>query len=152
MWDILCVFEMLFVILLYLFPLLLINFIFGTTICKINTAATQSDLLCNVVLLNTAGSKCSLEKGMCSWSNTQNSKVDQMDWELTSAETEKHYTTPLHDHTLGTEKGKQRDTSRRTQYHNMKSKTSHLPLSVCQVTSFSSQAAIEQQPIKKLSC
>uniref|UniRef100_A0A3Q1HBY1 MAM domain-containing protein n=1 Tax=Anabas testudineus TaxID=64144 RepID=A0A3Q1HBY1_ANATE len=51
------------------------------------------------------GSKCSLEKGMCSWSNTRNSEVDKLDWELTSAETEKHYPTPPEDHTLGTERG-----------------------------------------------
>ncbi|XP_037121973.1 apical endosomal glycoprotein [Syngnathus acus] len=51
------------------------------------------------------GSKCSLEKGMCTWSNTQNIKRDQLDWELTSHEKENHYFTPLEDHTLGTEKG-----------------------------------------------
>ncbi|KAM6902305.1 apical endosomal glycoprotein [Xenentodon cancila] len=52
------------------------------------------------------GSKCSLEKGMCSWSNTQNSAVDKLDWELTSQEAEKHYSIPAEDHTLGTEKGR----------------------------------------------
>ncbi|XP_031133327.1 apical endosomal glycoprotein isoform X1 [Sander lucioperca] len=51
------------------------------------------------------GSKCSLEKGMCSWSNTQNVKVDTLDWELTSPEAERHYSTPPEDHSLGTEKG-----------------------------------------------
>ncbi|XP_077354338.1 apical endosomal glycoprotein isoform X1 [Festucalex cinctus] len=51
------------------------------------------------------GSKCSLEKGMCTWSNTQNIKWDELDWELTSHEKEKHYLTPSEDHTLGTEKG-----------------------------------------------
>ncbi|XP_074546806.1 apical endosomal glycoprotein [Halichoeres trimaculatus] len=51
------------------------------------------------------GSKCSLEKGMCSWSNTQNVKVDKLDWELTSHEAEGHYTVPTEDHTLGTERG-----------------------------------------------
>ncbi|XP_074472870.1 apical endosomal glycoprotein [Sebastes fasciatus] len=51
------------------------------------------------------GSKCSLERGMCSWSNTQNVKVDELDWELTSQEAEKHYPTPPEDHSLGTEKG-----------------------------------------------
>ncbi|KAK2888523.1 apical endosomal glycoprotein [Channa argus] len=53
----------------------------------------------------TQGFKCDLERGMCSWSNTQNSKVDKLDWEWTSAEAEKHYSVPLKDHTLGTEKG-----------------------------------------------
>ncbi|XP_071322450.1 apical endosomal glycoprotein [Trachinotus anak] len=52
-----------------------------------------------------SGSRCSLEKGMCSWSNTQNIKVDKLDWELTSREAEKHHTTPPEDHTLGTERG-----------------------------------------------
>ncbi|XP_044029538.1 apical endosomal glycoprotein isoform X2 [Siniperca chuatsi] len=51
------------------------------------------------------GSKCSLERGMCSWSNTQNIKVDKLDWELTSQEAERHYSTPHEDHTLGTERG-----------------------------------------------
>ncbi|XP_039856701.1 apical endosomal glycoprotein isoform X2 [Simochromis diagramma] len=51
------------------------------------------------------GSKCSMERGMCSWSNTQNMTVDKLDWELTSAEMEHHYPIPLDDHTLGTEKG-----------------------------------------------
>uniref|UniRef100_A0A3Q3FYI5 MAM domain-containing protein n=1 Tax=Labrus bergylta TaxID=56723 RepID=A0A3Q3FYI5_9LABR len=51
------------------------------------------------------GSKCSLERGMCSWSNTQNVKVDKLDWELTSQEAEKHYPVPPADHTLGTERG-----------------------------------------------
>ncbi|XP_070781146.1 apical endosomal glycoprotein [Enoplosus armatus] len=51
------------------------------------------------------GSKCSLERGMCSWSNTQNVKVDKLDWELTNQEAERHYSTPPEDHTLGTERG-----------------------------------------------
>ncbi|XP_061590452.1 apical endosomal glycoprotein [Cololabis saira] len=51
------------------------------------------------------GSKCSLERGMCSWSNTQNAAVDKLDWELTSRQAEKHYSIPAEDHTLGTEKG-----------------------------------------------
>uniref|UniRef100_UPI0037E80A4D apical endosomal glycoprotein n=1 Tax=Semicossyphus pulcher TaxID=241346 RepID=UPI0037E80A4D len=51
------------------------------------------------------GSKCSLERGMCSWSNTQNDKVDKLDWELTSQEAESHYSVPPEDHTLGTERG-----------------------------------------------
>ncbi|KAF0031182.1 hypothetical protein F2P81_015737 [Scophthalmus maximus] len=51
------------------------------------------------------GSRCSLERGMCSWSNTQNVKVDKLDWELTCPAAERHYSTPPEDHTLGTEKG-----------------------------------------------
>ncbi|XP_019735215.1 apical endosomal glycoprotein isoform X2 [Hippocampus comes] len=51
------------------------------------------------------GSKCSFEKGMCTWSNTQNIQRDQLDWELTSHEKEMHYSTPSEDHSLGTEKG-----------------------------------------------
>lgn len=43
---------------------------------------------------------------MCSWSNTQNSEVDKLDWELTSQEAEHHYPTPPEDHTLGNDKGK----------------------------------------------
>ncbi|XP_036973964.1 apical endosomal glycoprotein isoform X1 [Acanthopagrus latus] len=55
------------------------------------------------------GSKCTLERGMCSWTNTKNGQKglekDQLDWELTSQEAERHFTTPPHDHTLGTERG-----------------------------------------------
>ncbi|XP_058472794.1 apical endosomal glycoprotein [Solea solea] len=51
------------------------------------------------------GSRCNLERGMCSWSNTQNTELDKLDWELTSWETEKHYSVPAEDHSLGTEKG-----------------------------------------------
>ncbi|KAM9338394.1 apical endosomal glycoprotein [Symphorus nematophorus] len=51
------------------------------------------------------GSKCSLERGMCSWSNTQNIAMDKLDWELTSQEAESHYSVPREDHTLGTERG-----------------------------------------------
>ncbi|KAI3361689.1 hypothetical protein L3Q82_002051 [Scortum barcoo] len=51
------------------------------------------------------GSKCTLERGMCSWSNTQNIKTDNLDWELTSPEVERHYSVPPADHTLGTERG-----------------------------------------------
>lgn len=42
---------------------------------------------------------------MCSWSNTQNVKVDKLDWERTSREAESHYPTPPEDHSLGTERG-----------------------------------------------
>uniref|UniRef100_A0A3Q3L3T1 MAM domain containing 4 n=1 Tax=Mastacembelus armatus TaxID=205130 RepID=A0A3Q3L3T1_9TELE len=51
------------------------------------------------------GSTCSLEKGMCSWSNTQNIQADKLDWVLTSQEAEEHYSPLPEDHTLGTEKG-----------------------------------------------
>ncbi|CAN9504832.1 unnamed protein product [Ophioblennius macclurei] len=51
------------------------------------------------------GSLCTLEHGMCSWSNTQNIQVDELDWQLTSQEQDQHYPTPLGDHTLMTEKG-----------------------------------------------
>ncbi|KAK7896128.1 hypothetical protein WMY93_021453 [Mugilogobius chulae] len=51
------------------------------------------------------GSKCSLEDGMCNWSNTQDLLKDRLDWELSSAETETHYPVPDADHTLGSEKG-----------------------------------------------
>ncbi|KAM4719502.1 LOW QUALITY PROTEIN: apical endosomal glycoprotein [Anableps anableps] len=51
------------------------------------------------------GSKCSLENGMCSWSNIQNPERDKLDWERTSQEEEQHYPVPPEDHTLGTEKG-----------------------------------------------
>ncbi|XP_062291219.1 apical endosomal glycoprotein [Scomber scombrus] len=51
------------------------------------------------------GSMCNLERGMCTWSNTQDIKMDQLDWELTSHKAEKHYFTPTEDHTLGTDTG-----------------------------------------------
>ncbi|KAM9841716.1 apical endosomal glycoprotein [Aulostomus maculatus] len=51
------------------------------------------------------GSKCSLEKGMCSWNNIQNPEMDELDWDLTSKEADSHYLTPPEDHTTGTEKG-----------------------------------------------
>lgn len=52
-----------------------------------------------------SGSICTLERGMCTWSNTQNIRLDTLDWELTSSEFEKHYPVPHEDHTLGTERG-----------------------------------------------
>ncbi|XP_034153048.1 apical endosomal glycoprotein isoform X2 [Esox lucius] len=51
------------------------------------------------------GTKCDLESGLCGWTNTQNPELDQLDWELSSAEAETHYTTPNHDHTLGNNRG-----------------------------------------------
>ncbi|XP_028829845.1 apical endosomal glycoprotein [Denticeps clupeoides] len=51
------------------------------------------------------GALCDLEHRPCGWYNTPNSSLDQLDWEVTSAAIEKHYPTPPHDHTLGTEKG-----------------------------------------------
>ncbi|XP_011615887.2 apical endosomal glycoprotein [Takifugu rubripes] len=50
-------------------------------------------------------STCTLERGLCTWSNTQNMNRDSLDWELTSSELEKHYPVPHEDHTLGTERG-----------------------------------------------
>uniref|UniRef100_A0AAY5KGB2 MAM domain-containing protein n=1 Tax=Esox lucius TaxID=8010 RepID=A0AAY5KGB2_ESOLU len=49
--------------------------------------------------------KCDLESGLCGWTNTQNPELDQLDWELSSAEAKTHYTTPNHDHTLGNNRG-----------------------------------------------
>ncbi|XP_036070478.1 apical endosomal glycoprotein isoform X2 [Oryzias melastigma] len=48
---------------------------------------------------------CSMERGTCIWSNTQNIQQDKLDWELTNQETERHFPVPAEDHTLGTEKG-----------------------------------------------
>nr|XP_015221986.1 PREDICTED: apical endosomal glycoprotein-like isoform X1 [Lepisosteus oculatus] len=42
---------------------------------------------------------------MCSWTNTQNPKLDQLDWDWTSTEVERQYPTPPHDHSLGTVHG-----------------------------------------------
>ncbi|XP_029025618.1 apical endosomal glycoprotein isoform X2 [Betta splendens] len=71
----------------------------------IDSYIAVDDILLLAHPCETQGSKCSLERGMCSWSNTQNSQKDKLDWELTSAESEKHYPIPLEDHTLGTERG-----------------------------------------------
>ncbi|CAL8384845.1 unnamed protein product [Gadus morhua 'NCC'] len=51
------------------------------------------------------GSKCTLEQGLCGWSNTNHLDRDKLDWDITSRETETHYPVPMHDHTLGTERG-----------------------------------------------
>lgn len=51
------------------------------------------------------GSKCTFEKGMCGWSNTQDVQKDKLDWDRTSREAETHYHCPDKDHTLGHEKG-----------------------------------------------
>jgi len=48
---------------------------------------------------------CDFEKGFCGWSNTQNASLDWLDWDLTSAQAEKFYSTPAYDHTLYTEEG-----------------------------------------------
>ncbi|XP_041666036.1 apical endosomal glycoprotein isoform X2 [Cheilinus undulatus] len=69
------------------------------------TYIAVDDIFISAYPCEVQGSMCSLEKGMCSWSNTQNVNVDKLDWELTSQEAEKHYTVPHEDHTLGTEKG-----------------------------------------------
>ncbi|XP_028318573.1 apical endosomal glycoprotein [Gouania willdenowi] len=51
------------------------------------------------------GSRCSLEEGVCSWSNTQNTELDELDWVMTSPHMENHYPSPDVDHTLGSERG-----------------------------------------------
>ncbi|XP_062268278.1 apical endosomal glycoprotein [Platichthys flesus] len=70
-----------------------------------DTHVAVDDIFISAHPCDNQGSKCSMERGMCSWSNTHNVKVDKLDWELTSPETEKHYSTPTEDHTLGTERG-----------------------------------------------
>lgn len=51
------------------------------------------------------GSVCTLESGLCSWSNTQDVHKDRLDWELTSREEETHYPAPEADHTWGHHQG-----------------------------------------------
>ncbi|KAG7279276.1 hypothetical protein CRUP_033212 [Coryphaenoides rupestris] len=51
------------------------------------------------------GSSCTLEQGLCGWSNTNHLDRDTLDWDITSSQTETHYQVPSHDHTLGTEQG-----------------------------------------------
>lgn len=70
-----------------------------------DTHVAVDDIYLSAHPCESQGSKCSLERGMCGWSNTQNIKADKLDWELTNQETERHYSTPAEDHTLGTEKG-----------------------------------------------
>nr|XP_046231633.1 apical endosomal glycoprotein [Scatophagus argus] len=76
------------------------------------------------------GAKCSLETGMCTWSNTQNIKADKLDWELTSQEADRHYSIPSEDHTLGTERGHFLffpSSNRTAAYENAKLLSPHLP-------------------------
>ncbi|XP_072228678.1 apical endosomal glycoprotein [Leuresthes tenuis] len=70
-----------------------------------DTHVAVDDIFLSAHACEDQGFKCSLERGMCSWTNTQNTNVDKLDWELTSQEEEQHYPTPAGDHTLGTEKG-----------------------------------------------
>ncbi|XP_030004444.1 apical endosomal glycoprotein isoform X1 [Sphaeramia orbicularis] len=70
-----------------------------------NTHVAVDDIFISPHPCEAQDSTCSLERGMCSWSNTQNINVDKLDWELSSREAEKHYLTPQEDHTLGTERG-----------------------------------------------
>lgn len=58
-----------------------------------------------LLLWNVSDAVCSLERGMCTWANTQNMVRDKLDWELTNQEADKHYSIPQSDHTLGTERG-----------------------------------------------
>lgn len=110
------------------------------------------------ILLDSPGSKCGMERGMCSWSNTQNMTIDKLDWELTSAEMEHHYPIPLDDHTLGTEKGKTREKQTTRQLadaaksHLLSSFSKHPSFLFCKVTSCSFQAAIGQKWVKTLYC
>uniref|UniRef100_A0A8C9RN93 MAM domain-containing protein n=1 Tax=Scleropages formosus TaxID=113540 RepID=A0A8C9RN93_SCLFO len=48
--------------------------------------------------------ECNLEEDLCSWFNTQNSSLDLLDWQLSSA-MGNSYIAPPFDHTLGTNKG-----------------------------------------------
>lgn len=85
-------------------------------------------------MLTVSDSTCTLERGLCTWSNTQNMNRDRLDWELTSSELEKHYPVPHEDHTLGTERGKrsQHDHQKIHKYVNVQhraSKYSSHPLS-----------------------
>ncbi|MBN3299346.1 AEGP protein, partial [Amia calva] len=45
-------------------------------------------------------SVCDFESGQCSWSNTQDPVLDQLDWTLTSADSQSYYPAPPHDHSL----------------------------------------------------
>lgn len=51
------------------------------------------------------GSICTLEEGLCGWSNTGPDR-NILDWDITSSQAESHYHVPSHDHTLGTERGR----------------------------------------------
>lgn len=70
-----------------------------------NSYIAVDDIFISAHSCQNRGAKCTMEKGMCSWSNTQNVKDDKLDWELTSQEAEGHYPVPNEDHTLGTERG-----------------------------------------------
>lgn len=70
-----------------------------------NTHVAVDDIYISSHPCQSQGSKCTLEKGLCSWSNTQDVHKDQLDWELTSREAETHYPVPEADHTEGHEKG-----------------------------------------------
>lgn len=107
-----------------------------------------------LVVLTVSDSTCTLERGLCTWSNTQNMNRDSLDWELTSSELEKHYPVPHEDHTLGTERGKrpQHDLQRiNLCYCSTPCFKIFIP-SFVQVTSCSCQAATEQQSMKTHFC
>ncbi|XP_056260241.1 apical endosomal glycoprotein [Seriola aureovittata] len=70
-----------------------------------DTHVAVDDIFLSAHPCESQGSRCNLERGMCSWSNTQNIKADKLDWELTSQEVERHYSIPTEDHTLGTDRG-----------------------------------------------
>ncbi|XP_067430915.1 apical endosomal glycoprotein isoform X1 [Thunnus thynnus] len=95
-----------------------------------DTAIAIDDIFFLPFPCESQGSKCSLERGMCSWSNTQNAKLDKLDWELTSQEGERRYSTPPEDHTLGTEKGHFLifpSSNRTSVYENAQLLSPHLP-------------------------
>ncbi|TSK72085.1 Glutamine synthetase [Bagarius yarrelli] len=52
-----------------------------------------------------SGKVCDLERGLCGWSNTQSHHLDQLDWELSNAQSKTDYPTPPYDHTLHNERG-----------------------------------------------
>uniref|UniRef100_A0A665VVK4 MAM domain-containing protein n=1 Tax=Echeneis naucrates TaxID=173247 RepID=A0A665VVK4_ECHNA len=54
-----------------------------------NTYVAVDDIFFSSHSCKNQGSRCTLERGMCSWSNTQNMKKDKLDWDLTSQEEEK---------------------------------------------------------------
>ncbi|KAM3600027.1 uncharacterized protein V6R79_015952 [Siganus canaliculatus] len=95
-----------------------------------DTHVAVDDILISSHSCESQDGKCSLEKGMCSWSNTQNVDMDKLDWELTNQAAEKHYSIPSVDHTLGTERGHFLffpSTSRSAANENAKLLSPHLP-------------------------
>ncbi|XP_067106662.1 apical endosomal glycoprotein [Osmerus mordax] len=96
---------------------------------------TQSHVALDDVILSnhpchSQGGTCDLERDLCGWTNTQNTTMDKLDWELTSAEAESHYPTPPWDHTLGNKRGHflfLPSSTRNTANHNAQLLSPHLP-------------------------